>query len=356
MAGVDRISVLPEEIKVSILFRLPSLSPMPSARRLSPAPGVNSGPSSWSSCAGLPYFRLLQDLKLFNVDISLPSNFRGFEQLTDLILYKVYISQQDIQSLINGSKKLRIIQCFLLRDDGAPSLSVTFSCPSLEYICFRFYMNNAEVRIISAPCLEVAHVTAPLWSAPPELVWVGAAALKFLADIAQVSYLSLSPYVLMGLSQVGVPHTLRFHQLRCLELSMILSIDQTMHKVFCSLLRSMLLLEILELTCYESMESGKRLYESDPILPDEYKKVDGYLCLNQTLRRVAISMENLRGLKDLMWSIHFMFLNANVLEVIRITYCNEDPMVKSRILEDLRKVEKASSDAQIVFVNVNDVS
>ncbi|KAJ1685008.1 hypothetical protein LUZ63_016398 [Rhynchospora breviuscula] len=311
----------------------------------------------------LPFFRLLRDLDLSWLDIILPSDFTGFEQLTSLKLRRVGISQQDIQLLIDGSKKLTSIDCLLcsdrINDDTEQPLSVTFNCPLLKYLCFNFCKNSAEARIISAPSLEKACVTASsLVIAPPleKLVWVGVATLRFLAGAAQVSHLSLDLDVLKSLSRVDVPPTpqIHFHQLRCLELiGVMFYMDRRMYKVFCSLLRSMPFLERLELECDEPMGYEERLNELDPITPNEYKKKEaGYLCLDQTLRRVAISIESLGDIENLMWMIHFILLNANVLELMKIKYSNDNSKVKSSLLEKFCEVEKASSVSQVVFVDI----
>ncbi|KAJ3702312.1 hypothetical protein LUZ61_006017 [Rhynchospora tenuis] len=320
----------------------------------------------------LPSFRSLKYLRLDFISISLPSDFAGFEQLTSLKLQSVCISLPDLQSLIDGSKKLTSIELYiehyLFPDDTANEqpLSLTFNCPFLKYL--RFHIGEEEVdvepRILSVRCLESAYVTAGTHYSPSEeLVWIGAAALKFMADIAHVSHLSLNFDILLCLSRVDVPHTLGIHfrQLKCLKLyGEMCCTDRRMFKVLCCLLRSMPFLEILELQCNEPFlgyEEGERPNESDPIPPNEYKKKeDGYLCLDQTLRRVTISMKKLRGLKDLMWMIHFILLNANALELIKITHSDDRFKVRSRIFEELCKVEKASTDAHVVFEDINNVA
>ncbi|KAJ3705405.1 hypothetical protein LUZ61_009110 [Rhynchospora tenuis] len=313
-----------------------------------------------------PSFRALKYLDLDFIHISLPSDFAGFDQLTSLKLHSVSISQPDIQSLIDGSKKLTSIE-LSFEEIKVPKytvfneqpLSLTFNCPLLKHLSFDFgEENNVEPRIVHASCLQSVHVTAGTECDPPleELIWVGAAALKFMADIAHISHLSLNFDLLMCLSKVDVPYTqqIHFQQLRCLKLiGQMCCIGRRMFKVLCCLLRSMPSLENLELQCHEPwiLEKDKLLSEFDPVPPNEYKKrEDGYLCLDRTLRTVAISTIKLRGLEDIMWMIHFILLNASVLELIKITY-SSDNKVKSRLLENLCEVEKASAEAHVVFVN-----
>ncbi|KAJ1687483.1 hypothetical protein LUZ63_018873 [Rhynchospora breviuscula] len=325
-------------------------------------------------CAGtlpqcqLPSFRLLKDLDLKWIDIILPDDFACFEQLTSLKLQSVCISQPDIQSLINGSKKLMSIELsferfFVSQEDaaGEQHRSVIFNCPLLKYLRFDFGEEKVEPRVISAPCLENAYVSASTDTdfSPEEFAWVGAAALKFMADIAHVSHLSLNFDVLMCLSQVDVPRTLRVHfrQLQCLKLiGPMYYVDQRMFEMLRCLIRSMPFLENLELQCHEPWEYVDYVDDLDSKPLNEYKKEDGYLCLDQTVRGVAISVENLRDLEDLMWMINFILLNANFLELIKITYYNDESKVESRMLKELCAVEKASTDAHVVFVNMNDVS
>ncbi|KAJ3702313.1 hypothetical protein LUZ61_006018 [Rhynchospora tenuis] len=165
-------------------------------------------------CAGivpqvrLPSFRLLEDLDLKWIDIILPSDFGGFKQLTSLKLHSVCISQPDIQSLIDGSKKLTSIELsferFISQEDAAGEQCrlVIFNCPLLKYLKFDFGEEDVEPKIISAPCLETAYVSASTDcdKDPEEFDWVGAAALGFMEDIAHVSHLSLNFDVLMCLS------------------------------------------------------------------------------------------------------------------------------------------------------------
>ncbi|KAJ3705406.1 hypothetical protein LUZ61_009111 [Rhynchospora tenuis] len=309
-------------------------------------------------------FHALKVLDLYYIRISLPSDFCGFHQLTSLKLQAVRISQPDVQSLINGSKMLTSIELFFVQIKvpkdavfNEQPLSLIFNCPLLKYLCFDFgEENDIEPRIVHAPCLQRADVTACTESDSllEVLVWIGSTALKFMADIAHISHLSLNFDLLLCLSQVDMPHTLRVHfqQLKFLKLiGPMCYIDRRMFKVLCCLLRSMPFLENLELQCYEPWGFEEKEFDRVPL--NEYKKKeDGYLCLDQTLRTIAISTKNLRGLKDIMWMIHFILLNANVLELIKITY-TIDIKVKSRLLENLCEVEKASANAHVVFVNIS---
>ncbi|KAJ3685076.1 hypothetical protein LUZ61_014240 [Rhynchospora tenuis] len=299
MSGVDRISALPEEIKLSILSRLPITDAVRTSalsqswrhlwtllsgfhadldsergpirlpenvdRILSSLRGpirhfslryilAHYEPSRlqhfldlifqrdalWNLsvyCFGtlrrtqLPFFLSLKELHLNFVEISLPSGFRGFEQLTSLKLHLVSILQQDIQSLIDGSKKLTSVELLFASfmapqdSDSEPPRSVTFDCPLLKYLSFHFGGLHVEPKIVSVPCLESADVAAGNGSISfaEDLVWFGEITLKFLADVAHISNLTLNFDVLLCLSRLDVPHTLRvrFQQLRCLKLVVI---------------------------------------------------------------------------------------------------------------------------------------
>ncbi|KAJ4782044.1 F-box family protein [Rhynchospora pubera] len=313
----------------------------------------------------LPSLRSLKDLHLEWVDISLPSDFHGFEQLINLNLHYVCISHRDVQLLIDGSKKLMSIelsiQHFKSPEDAAAgeeqSSLVCLNCPLLNCLRFEFKEENqAKLRIVSSPCLEIAHITM----IPSSVEWtvrLGAATLNFMPDIAHISHLTLNIEVFECLAFVDeeVPHTLpvHFRQLRCLKLiDPMFYMNEGTFKWFCCFLRSMPFLENLELQCVCLLG----LDEEDGG-PFEYKKKeDGYLCLDQTLRRVTIFTRKLRDLQDLMWMIHFILLNANVLELIEITYSNDIKKIKPRILEELCEIDKASADAHVVFVDINDMS
>ncbi|KAJ4770006.1 F-box/FBD/LRR-repeat protein [Rhynchospora pubera] len=212
----------------------------------------------------LPSFRSLRDLHFEWIDISLPSDFGGFEQLTSLKLHSVWISQRDVQLLIDGSKKLMSIELsiehFKSPEDAAPGERpslVCLNCPLLNSLRFDFTeKNEAQLRIISAPCLESAHITAgTMVSRTVEgLIRVGAATLNLMPDIAHISHLSLNSEVLECLPfsdvEAPVPHTLpvHFRQLRCLKLiDQTCYMDETMFRVLCCFLRSMPFLENFEL-------------------------------------------------------------------------------------------------------------
>ncbi|KAJ4801318.1 F-box/FBD-like domain protein [Rhynchospora pubera] len=396
--GIDRISALPEEIKVSILSYLPitdairtsalchswqhlwtflpgfhahvfyknkgpgpklenlghilsSLSAAPFATSPSSATLITNAPASNTSSTS-SVKRAVSAISLSTAPVicpALPGDFGGFNQLTSLKLYDVCISQPDFQSLIDGSEKLTSIKLFFDRIMSRKNailnkqpLSGTFNCPLLKYLGFDFAEEySVQPKMIYAPCLDSVDVTASTESCShlKDLVWIGSAALKFMADIAHISPLSLNFNLLMCLSQVDMPHTLRAHfqQLRCLKLiGQLCDMDQRMFKVLCCLLKSMPSLENLKLQCHEPWR-----FEKAKGLSEYKKKEDGYLCLNQTLRTVAISIKNLRSLEDIIWIMHFillnmlMFLNSSRLHIPMTMRSNQDCL---RICAKLRKL------------------
>ncbi|KAJ1703577.1 hypothetical protein LUZ63_003356 [Rhynchospora breviuscula] len=440
MSGVDRISALPEELKVSILslltitdaVRTSVLSRswcrlwtfLPGLRidrafldslRFSKGPDVDleSGTPPWigivehllsSFCGPIRYFTLsnyyhfdelhlngfvdlifqkcglqklsitkrdlpqlacyssLKDLCLDCVRVSIPTDFQGFDQLTTLKLYRVFISQRDINVLVNQSKKLTSF----LQGEGFRSLdfdkklSVTFNCPLLKSISFQFEIFQfqrfrVDARIVSAPCLESVCVSIKNnASSPKKLAFLVEPIMKFMADIAHVCDLYLDPLVIECLSVLYVVdelHTFRvhFHQLRCLKLdAQRFWTERRMFEIFCHLLRSMPCLNQLQIMDYDPVKDVELLV--DPIPPNKYmKKQDGFHCLDQTLTRVEVYMDKLTNLNHIMWMMYLFLFSAKVLELLKITFSEGDPRVISRITsEELFAVEKASLNAKVV--------
>ncbi|KAJ3704352.1 hypothetical protein LUZ61_008057 [Rhynchospora tenuis] len=302
----------------------------------------------------LPYFRSLKQLRLYCVRLCLPADFQGFHQLTDLKLHTVHISRRDIMLLVNQSKKLTFFESYYALHpdpDDDNSLPVTFNCPLLKTVEFLFCEFCKEGMISSAPCLERASFFASLdglGSLAEELASLAAPTMKFLAHVAHVSHLSFCFRVLKCLSLVDVPHALHFHQLRCLELDEELChFDIRMYGMFCCLLKRMPCLELLKIKCDLPEEYDELVY---PIPVNEYmKKQDGFRCLDRTLKTVAVYTFDLTYINTIMWMVHFILLNANVLECFEITFEESDPQVISSIFEELCEAEKASLDAKVVL-------
>ncbi|KAJ4794732.1 F-box family protein [Rhynchospora pubera] len=199
----------------------------------------------------IPYFQSLKDLDLSDIHLRLPSDFQGFEQLEVLRLSCVFISQQDIQFLIDASKYLKVFRCSV-HSDGLQPLSLTFNSPLLTSIQYYFTEFMTQVRVINAPSLEEADISTRIGpnSSSEECAVIVAPATKLMADIAIVSDFSLDFETLKCFSQVPGSRALnvQFLRLRSLHLEGMNSfLDQRVIATFCCLLRNTPILESLEI-------------------------------------------------------------------------------------------------------------
>ncbi|KAJ3701267.1 hypothetical protein LUZ61_004972 [Rhynchospora tenuis] len=301
----------------------------------------------------LCHFRSLRVLYLCHFHLLLPNDFPGFEHLEDLSLYDVCISQKNIQLLIDGSKNLKMFQGHVDSSDHANTLSLTFNSPLLTYVQYYFTDSVKEVRVINAPLLEKAHVSARIGptSSEEECASIAALTSKFMADIAAVSYFELGIETIKCFSHDAVPCALRvqFLHLRTLHLEGIVScLDEKVFATFCCLLRNMPILESLEIKCFDDPNVREGLVEPDAFKVNEcIKKEDGINCLEQSLRQLTISVTNSINIV-VMGMIRFILLNANVIELVEIIYM-QDNEVEQNAVEELNLVEKASPNVNVVF-------
>ncbi|KAJ4818585.1 F-box family protein [Rhynchospora pubera] len=312
---------------------------------------------SCSALVQLPYFRSLRVLYLRHFDLLLPHDFQGFEHLEDLSLYGVCISQKDIQLLIDGSKNLKKFEGHVHSDDGN-TLSLTFNSPLLAYIQYYFSDSVKQVRVINAPLLEKAHVSARIGatSSKEECAFIAALTSKFIADIATVSDFSLGLQTLKCFFQDTVPCALRvqFLQLKALHLEgSVTCLDEKVFATFCCLLRNMPVLESLEIECIDPPGAFEDLIEPDGSKVNEcIKKEDGISCLERSLRQLTISVTSSMSIVA-MGMIRFILLNASVIELAEIIY-RGDSEVEPSIVEELSLVEKVSPNVNVVFSSTSD--
>ncbi|KAJ4752282.1 F-box/RNI-like/FBD-like domains-containing protein [Rhynchospora pubera] len=308
----------------------------------------------------LPYFRSLRVLYLCHLHLLLPDDFQGFEHLEDLSLYGVCISQKDIQLLIDSSKNLRMFQGHVDSDD-ANTLSLIFNSPLLSDIQYYFTDSVKQVRVINAPNLEKAHVSACIGatSSKEECALIAALTSKFMPDIAAVSDFELDFETIKCFSQDVVPCGLgvQFLQLRSLHLEGIVStLDERLFATFCCLLKNMPILESLDIKCLDDpnvLEGLVGLVEPDAFKVNKcIKKADGISCLEQSLRRLTVSVTNSINVVA-MGMIRFILLNANVIELVEIIYRRGNEVEPSTV-EELNLVEKASPDVNLVFSSTSD--
>ncbi|KAJ1685334.1 hypothetical protein LUZ63_016724 [Rhynchospora breviuscula] len=299
----------------------------------------------------IPYFQSLKDLDLSDIHLRLPSDFQGFEQLEVLRLSCVFISQEDIQLLIDGSKYLKVFRGSV-HSDGLEPLSLTFNSPILTSIQYYFTESMTQVRVINAPCLEEADISTRIGpeSSSEECTVIAAPATKLMADIAVVSDFSLDFETLKCFSQVPVSRALnvQFLRLRSLHLEGINScLDQRVFATFCCLLRNTPILESLEIKCFDPPIVLEGLNEPDVLKINECIKKKEINCLEQSLRQLTISVTKSIHIV-VMGMIKHIMLNAKVLKLVEILHWEENE-VEASIVEELNLVEKASSDVNVVF-------
>ncbi|KAJ3701277.1 hypothetical protein LUZ61_004982 [Rhynchospora tenuis] len=301
----------------------------------------------------LPYFPSLRVLSLSRLTLNhllLPSDFQGFAHLEDLSLDNVWIYQRDIQYLIDGSTNLKVFRGYLYTYDEEP-LSLTFSSPKLTSIDYYFHEYTKEVKVVNAPCLEEAQISADTSysSEEEEFALIAMSTSKFMMEVANVSDLSFDFNTLMYLSQDAMSCALRvqFLRLRSLHLTEDFScLDERVFATFCCLLRNMPILESLEIKCCYPQSK-----------PDAFplnkcvKKEDSISCLEQTLKRLTIFVTKTIS-TSVIGMISCIVLNANVLKLVEIIYM-EDSKVEPRIVKGLNLVPKASSDVKVVFSSIS---
>ncbi|KAJ3701268.1 hypothetical protein LUZ61_004973 [Rhynchospora tenuis] len=308
-----------------------------------------------SALLPLRYFPSLRVLHLCRLHLLLPGEFPGFELLEELSLYGVCISQRDIQLLIDGSTNLKKFQGHV-KSDNAETLSLIFNSPLLTYIQYYFTDSVKEVRVINAPLLEKAHVSACIGatSSEEDCALIAELTSKFMADIAIISDFSLDFRTIKCFSQDAVSCALRvqFLQLRALHLQGSLScLDEKVFATFCCLLRNMPILESLEIQCIDPPGKLEDLVEPDGFKVNEcIKKEDGISC--RRLRRLTISLTSPMNIV-VMGMIRFILLNASVIELVEIIYRGNNE-VEPSIVEELNLVEKASPNVNVVFSSTSD--
>ncbi|KAJ4794418.1 F-box family protein [Rhynchospora pubera] len=293
----------------------------------------------------LPSFSSLKRLQLYGCHVILPAAFRGFSRLTTLDLFSVKISNDDLDLLIHTSNNLTTfvkLDCVTSVD----SLSVNLNFPLLRHLNFSINESIDEVSVISAPCLEQAHISLSCTNYNPEKL--ARMILRLVTSVAVVSSLNLSVDVLEYFSIVALPFNFTFPRLRYLKFLLnIDTMDKKIYDAFIWLIRSMPYLEELEI---ELRNDDSSHGNGIAILMRELlvNKHDGFACLDQTLRSVTISMVGKLDVVSSITMIQFFLLNANVLKLLKIEYLMiyEDAL---SMIEELQKAEVTSSDAKVVI-------
>ncbi|KAJ1685009.1 hypothetical protein LUZ63_016399 [Rhynchospora breviuscula] len=293
----------------------------------------------------LPPFHSLKVLQLEGCQLLLPNKFQGFHSLTTLSLSNVIISNLHLHLLLDTSKNLTTFK-FVAQDlDLAPDLSLNISLPLLTNVEFRINEMVDKICLVSTPLLEQAYISVRNFESK-KLTQV---TLGLLTGVSMVSSLRLDSHVLQTLSLLALPFSFSFPQLKCLAFFLnVDTLDKRTCDVFHWLLKSMPFLEELHL----KLLSFSKKTEGVATLMRELlvKKQNGISCLDQSLKRVTISMYLLLKVMTGITVVKFFLLNAKVLKLMKILYSGDDDELS--MIEELKKVEVASSDAKVVMFNI----
>ncbi|KAJ3708810.1 hypothetical protein LUZ61_012515 [Rhynchospora tenuis] len=407
MAGTDRISLLPLEIKISLLSRLD----FKDAVRTSAL--AHSWRHLWtllprlhlSSCTdllglGVPTTDLIFDSIWLERVFHLVSSLRGpildfqlafyyspdYESLTtfllqcllNLLLQKGGVETLHLQNFnhrrlavtrlpcFHALKDLYLCDCHLILPTGFCgfnrldklnmldtlissednlSLPVNPSFPLLRHLVFTF-TDFERVSLFSAPCLEEACIYhCDLYNYTSEKL--SQVTLGLVTNVSMVSSLTLGFNALEYFSLVALPFNFTFPRLRflCFDLN-VDTVDKRMYDASVWLLRSMPFLEELEiqLTGDDSSQTNGVAILMRELLE---KKHDGFACLDRTMRSVTIIMCKLE-VAAIIPMAQFFLLNAKVLKELEVAYETGDEVMPN-MLEELQKVEIISSDAKVVI-------
>ncbi|KAJ3705411.1 hypothetical protein LUZ61_009116 [Rhynchospora tenuis] len=292
----------------------------------------------------LPPFHSLKVLLLEGCQLVLPDQFRGLHSLTALSLSDVIISHHHLHLLLDTSKNLTTFK-FVAQDlDLVPHLSLNISLPLLTNVEFVITEMVDKICLVSTPRLEQAYISVGGFESK-KLAWV---TLGLLNGVSMVSSLSLDSHVLETLSLLALPISFSFPQLKSLVLPLhVDTLDKRTCDVFHWLLKSIPFLEELHLKVLSFSEQTEGVATQMRELL--VKKQNGISCLNQTLKRVTISMYVLRKVMAGITVVKFFLLNAKVLKLMKILYPDNNDELS--MIEELKKVEVASSDAKVVMYN-----
>ncbi|XP_072985753.1 uncharacterized protein [Typha latifolia] len=218
-------------------------------------------------------------------------------------------------------------------------MSIEISSPSLYDLHIVIGDTVRDARVRFAPTLECARISVCC----PEWRRFASDYIKILGDLTGVTSLSLCGTSLACLSLVPAPATmvLPFHKLIVLELR-IGTISKEICDGFACLLRLMPHLELLEIE-----GAYGRPDQLGPPPEDYWEKQEPFHCLNHSLKRVYTNYINLDDV-HIMRIIRFILLNAKVLQLMDIGYSDHSE-VQLQILEELNKLQMASSHGKLVF-------
>ncbi|KAJ4752613.1 hypothetical protein LUZ62_087018 [Rhynchospora pubera] len=293
----------------------------------------------------LPPFHSLKVLQLEGCQLVLPNQFQGFHSLTALSLSDVIISNHHLHLLLDTSKNLTTFKFYARNLDLVPDLSLNISLPLLTNVNFEINEMVDKICLVSTPLLEQAYISVGNFESKK----LAQVTLGLLNGLSMVSSLHLDSHVLETLSLHALPSSFSFPQLKCLTFILkVDTLDKRTCDVFHWLLKSMPFLEELhlQLLSFSKQTEGVATLMRELLV----KKQNGFSCLNQSLKRVTISMYLLLNLMSGLTVVKFFLLNAKMLKLMKILYSDDDDELS--MIEELKKVEVASSDAKVVMFNI----
>ncbi|KAJ1685632.1 hypothetical protein LUZ63_017022 [Rhynchospora breviuscula] len=293
----------------------------------------------------LPFFHSLKVLQLHACNVILPTGFSGFKRLITLDFEKVYISHDDFHFLIRTSNNLTTFRNLGFVTANLP-LSVNLSCPLLRHLHFEISESIEKVSVVSAPCLEEAHICIKKLTGSQSEKFASVT-LGLLTSVANVSSLKLDCHVLQSLSLVTLPFNFTFPRLRCLKLFWGITTMDLLYDTFLRLLRSMPFLEKLHLVIGLWPTNWNRNKTRELI----GWKQEGLPCLDQSLKRVTISIHACDPFMTSITVAKFFLLNAKVLKLMKVQYLYQ-LYGASAMSKELHGADVTSSDAIVVFLDL----
>ncbi|KAJ3708809.1 hypothetical protein LUZ61_012514 [Rhynchospora tenuis] len=404
MAGGDRISILPLEIKISVLSRLDfkdavrtsavahswrhlwTLLPRLHLHSFVDLLGLGLRRDFGSDPIWLErVFHLVSSLRGPILDFQLafyccPERHSLLQRLLNLLLQKGDVETLHLQNFnqrclavtrlpcFHALKELDLCYCHLILPADFPgfnrltkldlidtlissednlSLPVNLSFPSLRHLVFTF-TDFEGVPLFYAPCLEKACIFhCDFLNLKPTSEKLAQLILGLVTSVAMASSLTLGFDALKNFSLVTLPFNFTFPRLRFLSFYLNTdTMDKRMYGAFVWLLKSIPFLEGLEIELWGddlSQTNGVAILMRDLLA----KKHDGFACLDRTVRSVAIEMNKLQVTASITMA-QFFLLNAKLLKELKIVFATGAEVIPSMI-EELKKVEIISSDAKVVL-------
>ncbi|GAB2280138.1 hypothetical protein Dimus_014775 [Dionaea muscipula] len=291
-------------------------------------------PASLFSCSKLTH------LELFRCELDPPPSFRGFFCLKSLNLQQVYVVPEAIENLIANSPLLESLT--LLYFD---SLELSIHAPNLKNL----YLEGEfkEICLVNAPLLAVISIALYMTDDIAEHFEQssGCNFIKFLGGVPNlerlVGHIYFTKYLSIGIEQWK--HQFAYYHLKIIELYRVSFEDMKEILVVLHLIMSSPNLEELHI-------SGSSNTVVSPEAPDLdfWETQCPSKCTCKQLKIVKITDVN--GVPHEMELIKFLLGNAPALQMMSIAPSVYVADAKMKMLIDLLRFRRASSQAEIIFI------